>query len=222
MRYGRREGRLPNPQAQIERDLAQAAANNAAQQRDAAILQAQQLEASLQPSINETQATIAAIESKQQIFTDIENIQPIINTKIAISQVQDTIVEELDAQLLKESSEKIYLQETLAEIDQDIADKELEISDKYEEIELTEKYARQVATEVERLSNRVNLLNEGDALETEYQELESKWEEAIATQVAATNQLLAARKAGEDEREELLSLQSELADTQTELASAQQ
>ncbi|NES64024.1 MAG: hypothetical protein F6K24_01560 [Okeania sp. SIO2D1] len=236
VKYGQRERRLPNPQAVIERDLALAAANDAAQQRDAATLQAQQLEASLQPNIYAAQATIAAIKEKQQIFIDIENIQPnatleeaialkdsqINNTKTAISLAQDTIVEELDAQLLKQNSDKIYLQETLAEIDQGIADKELEISDKYEEIELTEKYARHVNAEVDRLENRVNLLNKGHSLEADYQEQESKWSEAIATQVAATNQLLAARKAGEEERNQLLSLQSQLAETQTELATAKQ
>ena len=129
---------------------------------------------------------------------------------------------ELDAQLLKESSEKIYLQETLAEIDQGIADKESEISDKYEEIELTEKYARHVNAEVDRLANRVNLLNEGDALEADYRELESQWEQAIATQVYATEALLVARKEGEKERRQLLSLQSELTEVQTELATAKQ
>ena len=57
-RWGWREGRSLNPQAQIERDIALAAAKDAAEQRDAATLQAQQVEASLQPNIYAVQTTI--------------------------------------------------------------------------------------------------------------------------------------------------------------------
>ncbi|NET41649.1 hypothetical protein [Okeania sp. SIO2B3] len=131
-------------------------------------------------------------------------------------------VEQLDAQLLKENSDKIYLQETLAEIDQRIVDKELEISDKYEEIQLTEKYARHVNAEVDRLENRLDLINRADALETEYQNQQDNWQNALDNQIASTEELLATRTAGENQREQLLSLQSQLADTQTQLATAQQ
>ena len=98
-------GWIHDPQAEANRNSELAAANNAAQKRDAATQQAQQLEASLQPSINGTQATIADLESKQQMVKDIEAVQPnaaleeaialkdadIINTKTEISQAQDTI-----------------------------------------------------------------------------------------------------------------------------------
>ena len=79
-----------------------------------------------------------------------------------------------------------------------------------------------MGAEIDPLSNRVNLLNEGDELETKYREQEEEWKEAIVTQVAATEGLLAARKSGEEERIQILSLQSELAETQTNLATAKQ
>ncbi|NEP79643.1 MAG: hypothetical protein F6K39_16615 [Okeania sp. SIO3B3] len=237
-------GWIYDPQAEANRDAELAAANNAAQQRDIAAQEAQQLTATLQPQIQATETNIAQLQTdkqnleteKQDLQTQLSNQQQgLQNLQSELAGIEQNIgniesditaneqkVQQLDAELLKENSDKIYLQETLAEIDQRVADKELEISDKYEEIQLTEKYARQVGAEVDRLENRLNLLNEGDALEAEYQTQEDEWQEAIATQVAATEALLAARKEGEDERKQLLSLQSELADTQTDLATAKQ
>jgi chromosome segregation ATPase len=237
-------GWVYDPQAEANRDAQLAAANNATQQRDLATQQAQELTTTLQPQIEATETNIAELQTdKQNLDSEKQNLegqlgkqrQGLENLQSELGEIEQNIANiesdiaaneqteaELDAQLLKESSEKIYLQETLAEIDKGIGEKESEISDKYEEIELTEKYARQVATEADRLSDRVNLLNEGDALEADYRAQEDRWAEAIATQVAATNQLLAARKAGEEERKQLLSFQSELTETKNELATAQQ
>ncbi|NEQ37937.1 MAG: S8 family serine peptidase [Okeania sp. SIO3I5] len=237
-------GWIYNPQAEANRDAELAAANNADRQRDLADQQAQELTATLQPQIEATATDIAKRQTdkqnleaeKQNLQTQLSNQQQNLqNLQSELAGIEQNIgniesdiatneqkLEQQDAQLLKESSDKIYLQETLAEIEQRIADKESEISDKYEEIELTEKYARHVAAEIDRLSNRVKLLNEADRLDADYQAQEDNWKEAIATQVAATNQLLAARKEGEDERKQLLSLQSELVETQTELADAKE
>ncbi|MDY7005779.1 MAG: S8 family serine peptidase [Cyanobacteriota bacterium] len=237
-------GWVYNPQAEANRNAELAAANNSTQQRDLAAQQAQQLTTALQPQIQTTTTNIAQLQTdKQNLETEKQNLQTQLNnqqqnlqnlqSELAgieqnIGNIESNIatneqkVQQLDAQLLKENSDKIYLQEALAEIDQRIADKELEISDKYEEIQLTEKYARHVSTEVDRLENRLELINQADALETEYQNQQDNWQNALNNQIASTEELLATRKAGENQREQLLSLQSQLADTQTQLATAQQ
>lgn len=237
-------GWIYNPQAKANRDAHLVAANSTTQQRNLAAQQAQQLATNLQPQIEAKQENIAGLqEEKQTIAAEKQNLQTQLsnqqqelqNLQSELGQIEQNIgniesdiatneekLEELDAQLLKESSDKIYLQDTLAEIDQRIADKEAEISDKYEEIELTEKYARHVNAEVDRLESRLELINQADALETEYQNQQDNWQNALDNQIAATEEFLATRKAGEDERKQLLSLQSQLADTQTQLATAQQ
>ncbi|MDJ1180223.1 S8 family serine peptidase [Roseofilum sp. BLCC_M91] len=233
-------GWIHNPQAVVNRDAALAAAQNATQQRDIAAQDAQNLATQLQPEITATEAQIANLETEKQGLeaqkaaqeTQLANQEQALETlKTELSEIEDKIadinydiaanqvkIEDLQAQRQTHEEERDYFQATLDEINQRIADKEVEIADKYREIELTDSYLRQMNTEVERLENRLTVLNEADALESDYQNAADAWQEALENQVKATEELVEIRQQGEQDRQALLGLQSDLAETQTNLA----
>jgi len=233
-------GWIHNPQAVVNRDASLAAAHNAAQQRDMAAQDAQNLAAQLQPDIAATEAQIADLETDKQGLeaqkeaqeTQLANQEQALETlKTELSEIEDKIadfeydiaanevkIQDLQAQRETHEEERDYFQATLDEINERIADKEVEIADKYREIELTDNYLRQMNTEVERLQNRVTVLNEADALESDYQNAADAWQEALDNQVKATEELVEIRQQGEQDRQALLGLQSDLAETQTNLA----
>jgi len=228
------------PAQVANRNAALAAAQNAAQQRDMAAQNAQNLAAQLQPDIAATEAQIADLETDKQGLeaqkeaqeTQLANQEQALETlKTELSEIEDKIadfeydiaanevkIQDLQAQRQTHEEERDYFQATLDEINQRIADKEVEIADKYREIELTDSYLRQMNTEVERLENRLTVLNEADALESDYQNAADAWQEALDNQVTATEELVEIRQQGEQDRQALLELQSDLAETQTNLA----
>jgi len=87
-------GWIHNPQAEHNRNAAQAAANNAAHQRNLATQQAQELEASLQPSIQESEQKLADLKETQAQFTAIQAINAEADLEDAIAlkeqQIADT------------------------------------------------------------------------------------------------------------------------------------
>ncbi|MDJ1169786.1 S8 family serine peptidase [Roseofilum sp. BLCC_M154] len=190
--------------------------------------------------ISDKEAQIADLETEKQGLeaqktaqeNQLANQQQALDIlKTELSEIEDKIAEleddiaanesnikDLQAQRETHEEERDYFQATLDEINERIADKEVEIADKYREIELTDNYLRQMNTEVERLQNRVTVLNEADALESDYQNAADAWQEALDNQVTATEELVEIRKQGEQDRQALLELQSDLAETQTNLA----
>lgn len=78
-------GSIYNPQAEANRNAEQAAANNAAWQRDVANQQAQQLSATLQPKIAANQQQIATLQNQHQSLTQQ---QQALNNQLASQQNQ--------------------------------------------------------------------------------------------------------------------------------------
>ncbi|WP_293342301.1 DUF4114 domain-containing protein [Microcoleus sp. CAWBG58] len=194
--YGRSEGRLPNPQAAVHRNNHQAAANSFAQQRDLATSNAQQLNATLQPQIAAAQQQIGKLEADKNILVQLSGL----NTQLSQQQQQrDNLVKDLD------------------KLNQQKADTEQKLIDKYREIELTNKYLEQVEGEVDRLQSRLDVLNRTGVLQTKYQQDWNAWQQANQTQVTATESLLATRQAGVADRQQLADLQSQLKPAQENL-----
>ncbi|WP_236503557.1 DUF4114 domain-containing protein [Tychonema sp. BBK16] len=194
--YGRYEGRLANPQAAISRNAAQAAANNAAQQRDLATSNAQQLNATLQPQIAAAQQQISTLEADKNLLVQLSGL----NTQLSQQQQQrDNLVKDLD------------------KLNQQKADTEQKLIEKYREIELTSQYLEQVEGEVDRLQSRLDVLNRTGVLQTKYQQDWNAWQQTNQTQVTATQSLLATRQAGAADRQQLADLQSQLKPAQDNL-----
>lgn len=192
-------GWIYNPQAEANRSTEQSAANNAAQQRDLASQEAQNLTATLQPQIAATQEQIDKLEKEKQLLVQLS---------------------QLNAQLSQQQQQRDTLVNELANLNQQQADLEQQLIDKYREIELTDKYLVQVKAEVNRLESRLDLLNKAGILEQQYQDNWSEWQEAIQTQVTATTALLETREAGAGDRNLFASLQSQLAEAETKLQQA--
>ncbi len=194
--HGRYEGRLPNPQAAVYRNNHQAAANSFAQQRDLATSNAQQVNASLQPQISTVQQQIGTLETDKNLLVQLSGL----NTQLSQQQQQrDTLVKDLE------------------KLNQQKADTEQKLIDKYREIELTSQYLEQVEGEVDRLQSRLDVLNRTGVLQTKYQQDWNAWQQANQTQVTATESLLATRQAGSADRQLLADLQSQLKPVQENL-----
>ena len=189
-------GPVYNPQAEANRNAAQAAANNAAQQRDLASSNAQQLNATLQPQIATAQQQIGTLETDKNLLVKLSGL----NTQLSQQQQQrDNLVKDLD------------------KLNQQKADTKQKLIDKYREIELTSQYLEQVEGEVDRLQSRLDVLNRTGVLQTKYQQDWNAWQQANQTQVTATQSLLATRQAGEADRQQLADLQSQLKPVQENL-----
>ncbi|MEG4981332.1 S8 family serine peptidase [Microcoleus sp. F8-D3] len=194
--YGRYEGRLPNPQAAVYRNNHQAAANSFAQQRDLASSNAQQLNATFQPQIAVAQQQIGKMETDKNLLVQLSGL----NAELSQQQQQrDTLVKDLE------------------KLNEQKADTEQKLIDKYREIELTDRYLEQVEGEVDRLQSRLDVLNRAGVLQTKYQQNWNAWQQANQTQVTATQSLLATRQAGEADRQQLADLQSQLKPVQENL-----
>ncbi|MEG4343113.1 DUF4114 domain-containing protein [Microcoleus sp. A003_D6] len=183
-------------QAILNRNAAQAAANNAAAQRDLASSNAQQINATLQPQIATAQQQIGTLETDK-------------NFLVQLSQ--------LNAQLSQQQQQRDNLVKDLDKLNQQKADTEQKLIDKYREIELTSQYLEQVEGEVDRLQSRLDVLNRTGVLQTKYQQDWNAWQQANQTQVTATESLLATRQAGEADRQQLADLQSQLKPVQENL-----
>ncbi|MBZ8180510.1 S8 family serine peptidase [Oscillatoria salina] len=114
------------------------------------------------------------------------------------------------------------LSESLEQLKEQTNQIEDSLSDKYREIELVEEYLQQVYNEIDRLESRLDVLNQTKVLEANYQNQSEEWENAIASQISATEALLATRQAGTSDRAQLLSLESQLNELENNLASSQQ
>ena len=237
-------GWIYNPEAEANRDNYLAAANTSAQWRDDATAEAQQLEASLQPTIASTTESIEQLELEKQALLELEaglqeqlshqqgelqqfegERQGIVDEANAIQSQIDATQQQLNSlnsQLNAQRQQRTDLAASLADLERQLLDNEAHLADKYREMELTDRYLQQVQSEVSRLESRLELLNKADVLEQDYQAASQDWYEAIATQIAATETLLATRQAGEGDRTQLLSLQSQLSDVETDIATKQQ
>jgi chromosome segregation ATPase len=194
--YGRYEGRLPNPQAAVYRNNHQATANYLAQQRDLATSNAQQLNATLQPQIATAQKQISTLETDRKLLVQLSQL----NTQLSQQQQQrDNLVKDLE------------------KLNQQKADTEQKLIDKYREIEFTSQYLEQVEGEVDRLQSRLDVLNRTGVLQTKYQQDWNAWQQANQTQLTATESLLATRQSGAGDRQQLADLQSQLKPAQENL-----
>ncbi|MCL1466090.1 S8 family serine peptidase, partial [Argonema galeatum] len=232
-------GWVYNPQAEANRNAEQAAANNSAWQRDLANQQAQQLSATLQPKIAATQQQIATLQQQQQSLnqqqqalnsqlanqqTQLQQLQQelqaitqqVNNLQSQINQTQNQL-NGLNTQLGNQQQQREGLIAELAQLNQQKSDLEQKLIEKYREIELTDKYFDQVNAEVERLQSRLDLLNKAGVLEQKYQQNWQSWQQTTQEQAIATQALLDVRKAGQPDRDRLLSLQQQLKDTQGNL-----
>ncbi len=241
--WGRFEGRLPNPQAKVNRDKYQAAANSAAKQRDIAKGEAQSLTDTLQPQIAANEQQIATLQLEQKSLTDrqqllqtqlrtendlvksldkqLQSISQQIDDLQSQIQQQNQQLDGLNTQLQSQQQQRDILANELAALTEQKQLLEQKLIDKYNEIELTDRYLSQVKSEVSRLQSRLDLLNEADNLQQEYQSQQDRWQQATQTQADATNTLLANRQASAADRTQLSFLQTQLVDTQTALENAE-
>jgi len=235
-------GSVYNPQAEANRNASQSAANTLAQQRDVAQVQAQQLTATLQPKIAVTQQQIATLQNQQQSLTQQQQAlnnqlanqqsqlqqlqqelqaitQQVNNLQSQINQTQNQLAG-LNTLLGNQQQQRDDLIAQLAQLNQQKSDLEQKLIEKYREIELTDKYFDQVNAEVERLQSRLDLLNKAGVLEQKYQQNWQSWQQTTQEQATATQALLDVRKAGQPDRDRLLSLQQQLNQTQVKLDQA--
>ena len=212
------------------RDAEQTAANTAQQQRDNAIQQTQVLIATLQPQIAATQQYILTREQEKQPLLQqqqavqsqreqqLSHQQQLQQELQAITQQVNAVAAEIltTGQKLDGLNKELQASLTtgLAKLNQQKAVLEQQLIDKYREIELTEQYLQQVNDEVNRLQSRLDLLNRAGILEQKYQDGWNNWQQATQAQATATEALIATRQAGTPDREQLASLQSELAQVQ--------
>ena len=235
-------GWVHNPQAEANRNAHQAAANNAAQQRDAATVQAQQLSVSLQPEIAITQEEINKLNQEKQPL--IEQQQALQNqltdqqaTQQQLQQELETIVQQLNAieaniqqeqqkvdglnnQLQQQEQELDVLNSELNNLNQQLSLLEQQLIDKYREIEIINNYLSQVEGEINRLDSRLELLKQAGIYEQQYQENWQQWQTANQARTTATEALITIRQAGASDRSTLASLQTQLTQTQTNLDEA--
>jgi chromosome segregation ATPase/pimeloyl-ACP methyl ester carboxylesterase len=236
-------GWVYNPQAEANRNAEQAAANNAAWQRDVASQQAQQLSASLQPQIAATQQQIATLQQQLQSLTQqqqqalqnqvsaetqnvvsarqqLQALTQQVNSLQSQIQQQQQNLDGLNAQLQAQQQQRDTLNSELANLKEQVPVLEQQLIDKYRQIELADKYLSQVEGEVNRLDSRLDLLNRAGVLEQQYQDNWQQWQSAAQEQAAATQALLATREAGAPARQQLESLQSQLSQAQANLNKA--
>ncbi|MEQ8961017.1 MAG: hypothetical protein RLP02_24365, partial [Coleofasciculus sp. C2-GNP5-27] len=238
-----KDGRVTNPQAVINRNAAQAAANNAAKQRDTAQVKARQLTATLQPKIAATNQTIATLnQAKQPFLTQKQAIETELASQTQkLNQLQQQLQEitatettkqsqihqqqqrlsDLTSQRQTQQQQRQTLLSELANLNQQHADIKHRLIDKYRQIELTENYLSQINAEITRLEHRFDLLNQAGILEQEYQDNWDEFQQAIATQTTAQTALSAIREAGKSDRELLANLQTQLSQVNTTLTEAQ-
>ncbi|HIK09126.1 MAG TPA: S8 family serine peptidase [Oscillatoriaceae cyanobacterium M33_DOE_052] len=230
--HGQYEGRLPNPQAEVNRKDAQKYANSYAQQRNDANQQAQQRTNALNATnqqINALNTEKASLVQQQQaqrnkLAAEQATMQRLQQQLQAISQQ----INALQANIQQQEQKLDGLNNLLAQQEQQLADLQAQIPileqqliDKYRQIELTENYLSQVEAEVNRLDARLDLLNRAGFLEQKYQDNWQQWQQATLAQTQATEALIATRKEGENDRALLVSLQSQLTQAQTNLQTAQ-
>ncbi|MBW4497784.1 MAG: S8 family serine peptidase [Oscillatoria princeps RMCB-10] len=235
-------GWVYNPQAEANRNAEQAAANNAAWQRDVASQQAQQLSASLQPQIAATQQQIATLQQQLQSLTQqqqalqnqvsaerqdvasarqqLQALNQQVNSLQSQIQQQQQNLDGLNAQLQTQQQQRDTLNSELANLKEQVPVLDQQLIDKYRQIELTDKYLSQVEGEINRLDSRLDLLNRAGILEQQYQDNWQQWQSAAQEQAAATQALLATREAGAPARQQLESLQSQLSQAQANLDKA--
>jgi chromosome segregation ATPase len=232
VKWGRFEGRVPNPQALANRNAHQKAANDNTRARNAHSVRAQQLTAALhstQHQINViNQHKTSLIQQQQglqnQLAGQRATLQQLEQELEAITQETETLQAHIEQQQQKLEGLNDLLpqqQQELAELQGQVPLLEQQLIDKYREIELTDDYLSQVQGEVNRLDARLDLLNRAGTLEREYQNKWQQWQDAAAQQAAATEALIATRTAGEGDRSLLASLQSQLTQAQTNLQQAQ-
>ncbi|NEO54958.1 MAG: hypothetical protein F6K54_18865 [Okeania sp. SIO3B5] len=195
--WGRFEGRSPNPEA---------AANNAAQQGDVAIVQTQQLSASLQPEIVITQEEINKLNQEkqpliqQQLQQELETVVQQINALETNIQQELQKIESLNNQLQQQEQELDRLNSELNNLNQQVSLLKQQLIDKYHEIEITNNYLSQVKGEIKRLDSCLELLNRTGIIEKQYQDNWQQWQTANQTRTDATEALIAIRKTGASDR----------------------
>ncbi|GGA27644.1 hypothetical protein [Okeania sp. KiyG1] len=232
-------GWVHNPQAEANRNAHQAAANNAAQQRDVATVQAQQLNASLQPQIAITQEQINKLnQEKQPLIQQQQALQnELANQQATLQQQQQQLetigqqlnaletniqqeqqkIESLNNQLQQQQQELDLLNGELNNLHQQVSLLEKQLIDKYREIEITNNYLSQVEGEINRLDSRLELLNRAGIFQQQYQDNWQQWQTANQTRTNATEALIAIRQAGASDRSTLASLQTQLTQAQESL-----
>jgi hypothetical protein len=223
-------------------NLHQAAANNAAKQRDTAQVQAQQLKATLQPKIAVANQRIATLNQEKQPFLtqkqaietelasqtqqfnqlqqQLQGVTASETTKQSQIQQQQQRLSDLTTQRQTQQQQRETLLNELANLNQQQADIKHRLIDKYRHIELTENYLSQVNAEITRLEHRLDLLNQAGILEQAYQDHWHEFQQAIATQTTAQTALSAIREAGKSDRELFANLQSQLSQVNTTLTEA--
>ncbi|NET59252.1 MAG: hypothetical protein F6K47_24860, partial [Symploca sp. SIO2E6] len=151
------------------------------------------------------------LQSLQQQIDDL-------NAQIIQNQEQ---LPGLNEQLQTQEQEKEILEELRSLQQQLLAEIELKLTDKYQEVDLAEQYLQQVTANINRLESRLDLLNRADQLEAQYQEQQQQWQAAATDQTEAIEALIATREQGKTDREQLLTLRSQLNQVNTELQQLQ-
>ncbi|NEP11334.1 MAG: DUF4114 domain-containing protein [Symploca sp. SIO2C1] len=179
-----------------------------------------------------SQAQIITLQAEQQsreqqeeaLKTELKTFQEELNAlQQEIDNLNGQIVQNqdqlpgLNEQLQTQQQEKEILEE-LRSLQQQLLDKiEPKLTDKYQELDLAEQYLQQVSANINRLESRLDLLNRAEQLEAKYQEQQQQWQAAAIDQTDAIEALIATREQGKADREELLTLRSQLNQVNTEL-----
>lgn len=221
LRWGRFEGRLPNPQALVNRNAAQNAANQNAQARDANSVRSQQLTVTLQ----EIQQQINEInQQKNSLIQEQEGLQNQLDvqqtTLQQLEQELETITQETEGvqehieqqqQTLEELNDlSLQEQEQLADLEAQVSLMDQQLIDKYREIELTEKYLSVMVDEESRLQSRLDLLNQAGIIDRQYTENWQQWQQNNQTLQDLKNQLLTIRDNSQPDRDILAGFETDL------------
>jgi chromosome segregation ATPase len=232
-------GNIYNPQAEANRNASQAAANQAAQQRDVAQVEAQQLAATLQPKIAITEATIAKLQNeKQGLVNDRTALETQLNTRkieLQTLQQEQALIEQkvnlqtdevlgiqtqrdrLNTQQTEQQQQRDTLAVELANLQQEKAGLEDELSETYDRIDLTSRYLQQVKLESDRLQSRQDILARSGILEQTSADTWTDWKTTVQTQAQTIANVLQIREIGASDRQNSANSQTQLTQIQTNL-----
>ncbi|TAF52282.1 MAG: DUF4114 domain-containing protein [Oscillatoriales cyanobacterium] len=144
------------------------------------------------------------------------------SAKAQLGQVS-VAVAEATAQLqnLENSYRNLGLQKAQTQGTKEREALESALSDKYTEIELTKTYLEQVKREVSRLEHQKDLVTQIETLGDQYTAESTTWTAASQAQALATQTLLGSRNSSSADRQQLLALQANLAETTGQLSAKQ-
>jgi N-acetylmuramoyl-L-alanine amidase len=163
------------------------------------------------------------VEQHQQALQDLHQDRADLNQQVTHFQAQvgtqTEVLAQQEAELHQLEQTRRILQEAQAHQQQLLVAMDQRLQDKYQAIQLTERFLQEVDGEIDRLHSRLDLLNQADRLQEEFEAQQNVWEATIQNQQQAVQALQALRAQGEADRQRYRILQEQLVQRHTQLAS---